>query len=189
MDVIPTVKGGSFDAEIIRTMGQVFDTACSSLRDFGSAVFVREIIAKRIIEAAKNGERDPARLFEQALRVVNIEIPRMSDVGSNSPPRPTPPSRTLRDVESPVALAGLYALLSLSANGTKRTCGPPHEMSALTASGGTAHSVADQLPNPLADHRIIQDIVPRQERLSQQPVYLWVAFLIPSREIAVRVRG
>ena len=37
MDVIPTVKGGSFDAEIIRTMGQVFDKACSSLRDFGSA--------------------------------------------------------------------------------------------------------------------------------------------------------
>ena len=85
MDVIPTVKGGSFDAEIIRTMGQVFDKACSSLRDFGSAVLVREIIAKRIIAAAKNGERDPARLFEQALRVVNIEIPRMSDVGSNSP--------------------------------------------------------------------------------------------------------
>ena len=85
MDIIPTVEGGSFDAEIIRTMGQVFDKACSSLRDFGSAVLVREIIAKRIIEAAKNGERDPARLFEQALRVVSIEIPRMSDVGLNSP--------------------------------------------------------------------------------------------------------
>ncbi len=83
MDVIRIVEGGSFDAETIRTMGQVFDKACSSLRDFGSAVLVREIIAKRIIEAAKNGERDPARLFEQALRVVSIEIP--PDVGRNSP--------------------------------------------------------------------------------------------------------
>ena len=85
MDVIRIVEGGSFDAEITRIMGQVFDKACNSLRDFGSAVLVHEIIAKRIIEAAKNGERDPARLYEQAVRVVSIEIPRMLDVGRNSP--------------------------------------------------------------------------------------------------------
>jgi hypothetical protein len=85
MDVIPIVEGGSFDAEMTRTMGQVFDQACSSLRDFGSAVLVREIIARRIIEAAKNGERDPARLYEQALRVVSIDIPSMPRVGGNFP--------------------------------------------------------------------------------------------------------
>ena len=34
---------------------------------------VREIIAKRIIDAAKNGERDPARLYEQALIPFGIE--------------------------------------------------------------------------------------------------------------------
>ena len=85
MDVIPIVEGGAFDAEITRTMGQVFDRACTSLRDFGSAILVREIIARRIIEAAKNGERDPARLYEQALRVVSIDIPSMPRVGSNSP--------------------------------------------------------------------------------------------------------
>jgi hypothetical protein len=73
MDVIPIVEGGSFDAAMTRTMGEVFDKACRSLRDFGSAVLVREIIAKRIIEAAKNGERNPVRLFEQALRVVSVE--------------------------------------------------------------------------------------------------------------------
>ena len=33
----------------------------------------REMIAKRIIEAAKNGERDPARLCEQALIPFGIE--------------------------------------------------------------------------------------------------------------------
>ena len=86
MDVIRIVEGGSFDAEITRTMGQVFDKACNSLRDFGSAVLVREIIAKRIIEAAKNGERDPARLYEQAVRVVvSIDIPSMPSVGRNAP--------------------------------------------------------------------------------------------------------
>ena len=32
------------------------------LRDTGQPALVREIIAKRIIEATKKGERDPARL-------------------------------------------------------------------------------------------------------------------------------
>ena len=85
MDVIPIVEGGAFDAEITRTMGQVFDQACNSLRDFGSAILVREIIARRIIEAAKNGERDPARLYEQALRVVSIDIRRCRVSASNFP--------------------------------------------------------------------------------------------------------
>ena len=34
---------------------------------------MREIIANRIIAAAKNGERDPARLYEQALIAFGIE--------------------------------------------------------------------------------------------------------------------
>ena len=85
MNVIPIAERGSFDAETTRIMGQVFDKACRSLRDFGSAVLVREIIAQRIIQAAKDGERDPARLYEQALRVVSIDIPSMPGVGCNSP--------------------------------------------------------------------------------------------------------
>ena len=52
-------------------MGEAFDNACKSLRNFGSAV--PEIIADLIIAAAKNGERDPARLYEQALIIFAIE--------------------------------------------------------------------------------------------------------------------
>jgi hypothetical protein len=85
MDVIPIAEGGSFDAEITQTMGQVFDKACGSLRDFGSAVLVREVIAKRIIEAVKKGERDQARLYEQALRVVSIDIPSRPGVDRDFP--------------------------------------------------------------------------------------------------------
>ena len=48
-------------------MGEAFDHACVSLHRFGTLITVRELIAKRIIEAAKNGERDPARLCEQSL--------------------------------------------------------------------------------------------------------------------------
>jgi hypothetical protein len=56
----------SFDDAATLAMGEAFDRACKSLRNLGSAV--REITATRIIELAKNGERDPARLYEQALK-------------------------------------------------------------------------------------------------------------------------
>jgi tartrate dehydratase beta subunit/fumarate hydratase class I family protein len=54
-------------------MGEAFDQACKSLRSFGSVLTVREIIAKRIIEAAKIGEREPVRLCEQAVIPFGIE--------------------------------------------------------------------------------------------------------------------
>ena len=52
-------------------MGEAFDRACKSLRNLGSAV--PEIIAYLIIQTAKNGERDPARLYGQALKAFRIE--------------------------------------------------------------------------------------------------------------------
>lgn len=60
-----------FDDAATLAMGEAFDYACKSLRNFGPAV--PAIIAKRIIAAAKNGERDPARLYEQALVPFGIE--------------------------------------------------------------------------------------------------------------------
>ena len=62
-----------FDDAATLAMGEAFDQACKSLRNFGSACPVREIIAKRIINVAKNGERDPIRLHEQALIPFGIE--------------------------------------------------------------------------------------------------------------------
>jgi hypothetical protein len=75
-----------FDDSTTLAMGQAFDNACKSLQNFGSACTVREIIAKRIIDAAKNGERDPARLHEQALIPFGIEDMSMLvvSVGRNS---------------------------------------------------------------------------------------------------------
>jgi len=61
----------SFDADATLAMGEVFDRACKSLRNSGSAVSA--IIADRIIEAAKNGERDPERLYERILKTFGIE--------------------------------------------------------------------------------------------------------------------
>lgn len=59
-----------FDDAATSTMGEAFDEACKSLQDFGSAP---EIIANLIIAAAKDGERDFGRLYEQALKAFGID--------------------------------------------------------------------------------------------------------------------
>jgi tartrate dehydratase beta subunit/fumarate hydratase class I family protein len=72
MNIIP-IKDVSFDDAATLVMGEAFDHACVSLHRFGTLITARELIAKRIIEAAKNGERDPARLCEQSLIPFGIE--------------------------------------------------------------------------------------------------------------------
>ena len=72
MNIIP-IQDLSFDDEAARAMGAAFDQACVSLRHLAHADKVREIIAKRIIEAAINGERDPIRLHSQALMGFGID--------------------------------------------------------------------------------------------------------------------
>jgi hypothetical protein len=62
-----------FDDAATLVMGEAFDRTCASLHRFGSLITAREMIAKRIIQTAKNGERDPARLHRQALKTFRIE--------------------------------------------------------------------------------------------------------------------
>jgi tartrate dehydratase beta subunit/fumarate hydratase class I family protein len=86
MNIIP-IKDVSFDDTTTLAMGEAFDHACVSLHRFGTLITARELIAKRIIEAAKNGERDPVRLCEQSLMPFGIEDMSMLvvTVGRNSP--------------------------------------------------------------------------------------------------------
>ncbi len=60
-----------FDDAATSAMGEAFDRACKSFGNFGSAV--PEIIANLIIQAAKNGERDPGRLYEQVSKNFGFE--------------------------------------------------------------------------------------------------------------------
>ena len=53
---------GAFEPEVVALMTEVFEAACNEQPDVA-----REVIANRIIAAAKLGERDPARLREIAL--------------------------------------------------------------------------------------------------------------------------
>jgi hypothetical protein len=60
---------GVFDPETIRLMGIAFEMALASLCSTpGYTDPVREAVARRIIELAKAGERDPERLCEGALK-------------------------------------------------------------------------------------------------------------------------
>jgi hypothetical protein len=83
-----SLQYGSFDDTATTAMGEAFDRACLALRRFGSLVTAREMIAKRIIAAARNGERDPVRLCEQALIPFGIDMSMLVvSVGRDPPVR------------------------------------------------------------------------------------------------------
>ena len=84
MSSIP-IQNVAFDDAATSAMGEAFDKACKSLRNFGSAP---ELIANLIIAAAKDGERDPARLYEQAIIIFAIEDTSMPLVSVGDPPIP-----------------------------------------------------------------------------------------------------
>ena len=62
---------GAFGPEAIAKMSEALEAACEELGDTGRPEALREIVALRIIAAARLGERDPVRLREAALRKRN----------------------------------------------------------------------------------------------------------------------
>jgi hypothetical protein len=103
MMIIVPIQDVSFDDKATLAMGAAFDQACSSLGKLARAEEVRELLAKRIIDAARNGELDPVRLHSQALSGFSIEDVSMPvvSVGPMPPASPTLRLRTLRNPESP----------------------------------------------------------------------------------------
>src|SRR4051794_19089931 len=75
--IIPFIRkaGIVFDDRLTSLIGEVFDAACRELHDSGQPEIVYEIIAGRIIDTAKNGERDTSRLLSAGL----AGLPRRSD--------------------------------------------------------------------------------------------------------------
>jgi hypothetical protein len=67
--ILPFIRkaGTVFDDYATEIMGEAFDAACKELRDKGQPTIVYEVIAKRIIETAKSGERDIIRLRNAGL--------------------------------------------------------------------------------------------------------------------------
>ena len=69
--IIPFIPHGVFDESATRAMGEAFDAACAELQDSNLSELMREIIAERIIQAAKRGERDPKRLCSIAIAAIS----------------------------------------------------------------------------------------------------------------------
>ena len=71
MQIRSLMQPGAFGPEAIAAMGDALDAALNELQDIGKSDVqsdvVREIIAGRIIGAARLGERDPVRLRASAL--------------------------------------------------------------------------------------------------------------------------
>jgi hypothetical protein len=65
--IIPFLPRGVFDDVATNLMGQAFDSACRALHDTGQPPVVYEVMARRIISAARSGERDIGKLRAAAL--------------------------------------------------------------------------------------------------------------------------
>jgi hypothetical protein len=73
--ILPFIRRAAavFDDGMTRIIGEAFDEACKELHDTGQPAIVYEVIAKRIIEAAKIGERDPVRLRNAGLAALGFD--------------------------------------------------------------------------------------------------------------------
>jgi hypothetical protein len=74
MPISPYLDGFPFDAEARRVMGIAFEMTCVALR-VNRTDPIAEKVAKRIIELAKNGERNPDRMCDDALDAVRRARP------------------------------------------------------------------------------------------------------------------
>jgi len=63
----PFIRSGAFEPEVVAAMSEAFEAACNELNEAGQPKVAPEVIAGRIIAAAKLGERDPVRLRAAAL--------------------------------------------------------------------------------------------------------------------------
>jgi hypothetical protein len=68
----PLFRDTAFEPGVVQTMAEAFDKACSWLHDLGQPPLIKEIIARRIIEVAQTGERDPDELCRRALKAIGI---------------------------------------------------------------------------------------------------------------------
>jgi hypothetical protein len=71
-DILPFLEVGVFDPETINAMSSAYDEVCQILKVNGN-VREREVVATRIIELARRGERDPAQLRDRVLREAGSE--------------------------------------------------------------------------------------------------------------------
>jgi hypothetical protein len=71
--IVLFIPRGVFDDATTRIMGEAFDAACQEIDVLAQPHVVREVIAKRIIAAARKGERSVTRLQDAGLAGLRLE--------------------------------------------------------------------------------------------------------------------
>jgi hypothetical protein len=74
MPIRPYLNGHRFDEETVRVLGAAFVIARVALRLQDREDLAQKVIATKLIELAKQGERDPDRLAEQVLAMVGDQM-------------------------------------------------------------------------------------------------------------------
>ena len=70
MPIYRLLQNSAFEPEIIAVMTGAFEDACRALRLASPSDERRDVVAKRIIEAAQTGERDRRRLAQRAVEAI-----------------------------------------------------------------------------------------------------------------------
>jgi len=77
MPIRPHLDGQKFDPETIRVMGLAYEMALVALRLADRGDLANEVLAHRIMDLAKGGERDPERLCEGVLEEFRAPPPQV----------------------------------------------------------------------------------------------------------------
>jgi hypothetical protein len=75
MPITPFLNGVAYDPETRRVMGVAFEMACIALRLADRDDLANAMIAKRIIELAQAGERNPDLLCEDVVKEFRPQRP------------------------------------------------------------------------------------------------------------------
>ena len=71
--IVALFEPTGFDPEIVEILAQAYEKARKSLHDTGQPAIVQQVMAQRIVAAAKTGERNPDKLCEAALTALGTK--------------------------------------------------------------------------------------------------------------------
>ena len=73
MTIAQLFQEAAFGPELTRVMGEAFERATRSLHDTGQPDLIKEVMAKRIIDAVRRGVRDPLELCREATKSLGVK--------------------------------------------------------------------------------------------------------------------
>jgi hypothetical protein len=72
-EIIPFLRLDAFEPDVTTAMGLAYEKACRALANGSQPVLVREVIAARIVEYARDGCTDPDILCDRVLKSFGLD--------------------------------------------------------------------------------------------------------------------